>query len=218
MLKVMSQRMNFTFVLKEPRHQDLGPGDAVVDMTQNALADIGLAGIYVTRERTENIEMSAAHSMDCAAFLTLSSRTLPRSRAILGPFQWPVWICLTLVYLLAIFPLTFSNHLTLKHLLGNWGEIENMFWYVFGTFTNSLTFSGQYSWSSTKKSSTRILIGVYWVFTIIITACYTGSIIAFVTLPVQPHTIDTLDQLRDGFFRIGTFGECFGGVGNRVPN
>lgn len=52
-----------------------------------------------------------------------------------------------------------------------------------------------------------MLIGWYWVFTIIITACYTGSIIAFVTLPVSPETIDTLDQLRDGFFRIGTYGK-----------
>ena len=46
--------------------------------------------------------------------------------------------------------------------------------------------------------------GFYWVFTIIITACYTGSIIAFVTLPIYPETVDTIDQLRDGFYRVGT--------------
>jgi hypothetical protein len=45
------------------------------------------------------------------------------------------------------------------------------------------------------------------VFSIIITACYTGSIIAFVTLPLYPATIDTIQQLFDGFFRIGTFGD-----------
>lgn len=125
----------------------------------------------------------------------------------MGPFRWEVWLCLIIIYLVAIFPLAFSDRLSLKHLWGNAGEIENMFWYVFGTFTNSLTFSGEFSWSNTKKTSTRMLIGWYWVFTIIITACYTGSIIAFVTLPVQPETIDTLDQLRDAFFRIGTYGK-----------
>lgn len=41
-------------------------------------------------------------------------------------------------------------------------------------------------------------------FTIIITACYTGSIIAFVTLPIYPETVDTVEQLRDGFYRVGT--------------
>lgn len=86
-----------------------------------------------------------------------------RYRAILGPFQWPVWLALTLVYLLAIFPLAFSDKMSLRHLIGNWTEIENMFWYVFGTFTNSLTFTGENSWSNTKKTSTRMLIGEFGV-------------------------------------------------------
>ncbi|KAJ6620842.1 Ionotropic receptor 21a, partial [Pseudolycoriella hygida] len=133
--------------------------------------------------------MSSQHSVDCAAFITLASKALPRYRAIMGPFQWPVWVAITLIYLIAIFPLAFSDKLTLSHLIGNWSEIENMFWYVFGTFTNSLSFTGKFSWSSSKKSSTRMLIGWYWVFTIIITACYTSSIIAFVTLPIFPETV-----------------------------
>lgn len=85
-------------------------------------------------------------------------------RAILGPFQWQVWIAIIFTYVFAIFPLAFSDRLTLSHLIGsnwsiNWSEIENMFWYVFGTFTNSLTFTGEFSWSNTKKTSTRVLIG-----------------------------------------------------------
>lgn len=127
-----------------------------------------------------------------------------RYRAILGPFQWPVWLALTLTYLLAVLPLAYSDRLSLRYLIDQPGQLENMFWYVFGTFTNSLTFSGELSWSKSKKTSTRLLIGWYWMFTIIITACYTGSIIAFVTLPIFPETVDTIQQLRDGFYRIGT--------------
>lgn len=77
----------------------------------------------------------------------------------MGPFQWPVWLAIIVTYLFAIFPLTFSDRLTLRHLIGNYSEIENMFWYMFGTFTNSLSFKGEYSWSQSKKSSTRVLIG-----------------------------------------------------------
>lgn len=73
----------------------------------------------------------------------------------------PVWLALTLVYLLAIFPLAYSDQLTFRYLIENPSEIENMFWYVFGTFTNSLTFQGDKSWSNSKKSSTRLLIGKY---------------------------------------------------------
>lgn len=122
-------------------------------------ADFGLGGAYVTIDRLFDSDMSVQHSKDCAAFITLTSKALPRYRAIMGPFQWPVWLAIIATYMLAIFPLAFSDQLTLRHLIGNWSEIENMFWYVFGTFTNSLTFSGKFSWSTTKRSSTRLLIG-----------------------------------------------------------
>lgn len=131
----------------------------VIDLVEARKADIGMAGAFMTIERMDRIEMSLPHSADCGAFITLASKALPRYRAILGPFQWQVWIAIIFTYIFAIFPLAFSDRLTLTHLIGNWGEIENMFWYVFGTFTNSLTFTGEFSWSNTKKTSTRILIG-----------------------------------------------------------
>lgn len=152
--------MNFTFDIGEPKNlATLGPGDAVADALSKGLYDIGIAGMYVTSERNFGMEMSVSHSSDCAAFITMASKALPRYRAILGPFQWPVWLCLTLTYLFAIIPLAYSDSLTLRYLIEKPGQIENMFWYVFGTFTNSLTFSGELSWSSSKKSSTRLLIG-----------------------------------------------------------
>lgn len=82
-------------------------------------------------------------------------------RAILGPFHWHVWVALTFTYLFGMFPLAFSDKHTLRHLLHNSGEIENMFWYVFGTFTNCFTFLGKNSWSKTNKITTRLLIGEY---------------------------------------------------------
>lgn len=158
-LTILGKKLNFTFDIVEPKSLLLGSGDAVTEDIRRRKADIGIGGIYTTSERTAGLDMAVAHSMDCAAFITLTSKALPRYRAIMGPFQWPVWVLLTFVYLIAIFPLAFSDRLSLRHLIGNYGEIENMFWYVFGTFTNSLTFSGQFSWSNSKKSSTRLLIG-----------------------------------------------------------
>lgn len=126
----------------------------------------------------------------------------------MGPFQWPVWIALIFVYMGAVFPIVFTDRLTLSHLIGNWSEIENMCWYVFGMFTNSLTFGGRYSWTTSQKASTRILIGFYWVFTIIITACYTGSIISFITMPRYPETVDSVQDLLGLFFKVKTLGKA----------
>nr|QLI62108.1 ionotropic receptor 21a [Streltzoviella insularis] len=204
LLQLLADRNNFSIEIVEPRELNLGPGDAVAKEIVTERADIGIAGIYLTEDRIREMDVTFAHSQDCAAFITLMSIALPRYRAILGPFHWHVWLALSFTYIFAIFPLAFSDKLTLRHLIHNGGEVENMFWYVFGTFTNCFTFVGKNSWSKTTKITTRLLIGWYWVFTIIITSCYTGSIIAFVTLPVYPETVDSVRQLLSGFYRIGT--------------
>ncbi|XP_053618950.1 ionotropic receptor 21a [Plodia interpunctella] len=206
LLKLLAEKNNFSIEVIEPREPNLGSSDAVLKDIAKGRADIGIAGIYLTSERAIQVDISFSHSQDCAVFVTLMSTALPRYRAILGPFHWHVWVALTFTYLIGIFPLAFSDKHTLKHLLHNSGEVENMFWYVFGTFTNCFTFVGKNSWSKTTKVTTRLLIGWYWIFTIIITSCYTGSIIAFVTLPIFPETVDTIDQLLSGFYRVGTLG------------
>ncbi|KAH8352037.1 hypothetical protein KR084_001438, partial [Drosophila pseudotakahashii] len=206
LLSMISKRLNFSVDITETPTRPFTRG--VVDTIQKQIVertvDIGMSGIYITEERLQDSDMSVGHSRDCAAFITLASKALPKYRAIMGPFQWPVWVALICVYLGGIFPIVFTDRLTLSHLMGNWGEVENMFWYVFGMFTNAFTFTGKYSWSNTQKNSTRLLIGAYWLFTIIITSCYTGSIIAFVTLPAFPDTVDSVMDLLGLFFRVGT--------------
>nr|QEI46863.1 ionotropic receptor 21a [Galleria mellonella] len=204
LLNLLAERNNFSIEIVEPRELYLGPGDAVTKEIIMGRADIAIGGMYLTNKRIRDMDMAFSHSQDCASFVTLMSTALPRYRAILGPFHWHVWVALTFTYLIAIFPLAFSDKHTLRHLVHNSGEVENMFWYVFGTFTNCFTFVGKNSWSKTTKVTTRLLIGWYWIFTIIITSCYTGSIIAFVTLPVFPETVDTVDELLSGFYRVGT--------------
>ncbi|XP_043648279.1 ionotropic receptor 21a [Drosophila teissieri] len=206
LLTMISKRLNFSIDITEAptRSNTRGIVDTIQEQIVERTVDIGMSGIYITQERLMDSAMSVGHSRDCAAFITLASKALPKYRAIMGPFQWPVWVALICVYLGGIFPIVFTDRLTLSHLMGNWGEVENMFWYVFGMFTNAFSFTGKYSWSNTRKISTRLLIGAYWLFTIIITSCYTGSIIAFVTLPAFPDTVDSVLDLLGLFFRVGT--------------
>uniref|UniRef100_A0A1A9ZJ07 Ionotropic glutamate receptor C-terminal domain-containing protein n=1 Tax=Glossina pallidipes TaxID=7398 RepID=A0A1A9ZJ07_GLOPL len=210
LLNIFGKKLNFSLEILDTRLKEhikrvaLSPVENLQLNVAERSADIGMAGIYVTTERLIHTDMSVGHSKDCAVFVTLASKALPKYRAIMGPFQWPVWMTLTFVYLGAVFPIAFSDRLSLSHLLGNWGEIENMFWYVFGMFTNAFSCSSRYAWSNTRTLSTRILIGSYWIFTIILTSCYTGSIIAFVTLPAFPNTVDSVKDLLGLFFKVGT--------------
>lgn len=54
------------------------PGDAVGEAVLRKQFDIGMAGLYVTTDRNLGTEMSVSHSTDCAAFITLTSKALPR--------------------------------------------------------------------------------------------------------------------------------------------
>ncbi|KAG5881915.1 hypothetical protein JTB14_007112 [Gonioctena quinquepunctata] len=204
LINMLSKMFNFTTDYQEATEDTLvGSAEAVTRTVQKKKANIGIGGIYVTEDKLNRVGMTQWHTPDCAAFISTSSTALPRYRAIMGPFQWTVWLTLIIAYLSAILLLTYSDKHTLKHLLKNPEEMENMFWYVFGTFTNCFTFTGKASWSKADKLTTKLLIAFYWFFTIIITAGYTGSIIAFVTLPVKPTVVDTVDEFLNGRYRIG---------------
>ena len=108
-----------------------------------------------------------------------------------------------------------------------------MFWFVFSTYTNSFVVkSPLLDYGIAKNAITLLLgtlifmeyiiqvllrkenkfwivnvLGMYWVFTIIITSCYTGSIVAFITLPVFPSAIETAEELLAYRYRIGTLGK-----------
>ncbi|KAL1464697.1 hypothetical protein WDU94_004321 [Cyamophila willieti] len=105
-LKHMSQYLNMTLELFETSSSnpgDGGPGRVIYDIVQERAA-IGIAGMVITNDRLLNVSFSAAHSQDCAVFMSLTSLALSKYRAIFGPFRWEVWVCVVLVYLLAIVP------------------------------------------------------------------------------------------------------------------
>lgn len=54
------------------------PGDAVGQAIAKRQFDIGMAAMYVTTDRNQGSEMSVSHGTDCAAFITLMSKALPR--------------------------------------------------------------------------------------------------------------------------------------------
>ncbi|KAK9499114.1 hypothetical protein O3M35_003620 [Rhynocoris fuscipes] len=197
--------MNFTVEFKEPAVEIKEEVDSVevmlAELTESR-ADLALGGIYMSAEMSNYYSLLFPHTQDCASFISLASTALPKYRAIMGPFLWDVWLALTFAYLLAMVPISFSVWQSFQPIKNDIKEFENMFWYVFGTFTNCFSFNGPNSWARGDKNSTKIFISTYWLFTIIITACYTGSIIAFITLPVYPEVIETSRQLAEEDYRL----------------
>lgn len=51
-----------------------------------------------------------------------------------------------------------------------------------------------------------MVLGTYWVFTIIITAAYSSSIISFITIPTYFDVVDNVDDLLDEKYHVGVTG------------
>ncbi|XP_029347699.1 ionotropic receptor 21a-like [Acyrthosiphon pisum] len=162
----------------------------------------------MTNARYSLVDFSPVILQDCGTFVSLGSFALSKYRAIFGPFHWSIWVMVVITYMVAIFPIAFTNNRNVGTLCKSPKQLESMCCYMFGTYTNLFTFKDVKSWTNTKMGSTRLFIGTYWIFTIIITTAYTSSIIAFITLPEQPVIVDKSYQLVDQGYRVMTLGNC----------
>lgn len=79
----------------------------------------------------------------------------------MGPFQLSVWLLLCAVYMIAIVPLSLNSDYSLKSLLTKPSNLDAMFWFVFGTFTNGFAVKNPLLDSGLGKNSVSILIGIY---------------------------------------------------------
>nr|AQN78512.1 ionotropic receptor 6 [Meteorus pulchricornis] len=202
-IHLLSKTLNFTADFRDPTAID-SPIYAVTTDVLNGQASAAVGGIYRTTNITSKLDTTFSHMEDCAAFISLSSLALPKYRAVMGPFKPAVWILICLAYFVAIIPLSMNTNYTLWSLIIHPSRFLDMFWYVFSTFTNSFVVENPLLDTGLAKNSTSLLIGIYWVFTIIITSCYTGSIMAFITVPMFPQAIETAEQLLDEGYDIGT--------------
>ncbi|XP_046621130.1 ionotropic receptor 21a [Neodiprion virginianus] len=204
-IRLLSKILNFTIDVRDPTPRDsLSPVNAVMRDISSGKASMGLGGLYRSVDLMRSFDTMYPHTHDCAAFISLTSTALPKYRAVLGPFRQSVWVTLIFAYLGAIIPMTLSSKSNLLRLVTRPKELMEMFWFVFSTFTNCFTIKSPLVYEGLAQNASAILIGLYWVFTIIITSCYTSSIIAFITIPAYPAAIETSDQLLYYRYRVGT--------------
>lgn len=52
--------------------------ESVIRDVAKGKANIGIAGAYMTSEKINRVDLSHYHSVDCAAFASLTSTALPR--------------------------------------------------------------------------------------------------------------------------------------------
>ncbi|KAL7301884.1 hypothetical protein TKK_0005486 [Trichogramma kaykai] len=205
LLRMMANYLNLTMEISSPRSSGgLSPLESAKQDLLLGLTSSAVGGIYQTAQLHEQFDTSMPFLDDCASFISLASTALPKYRAMLGPFQLTVWLMLCASYLALIVPLSFNSKYTRRQLLRQPSAVNGIFWYIFSTYTNSFSVENPLLDYGIAKNSTTLLLAIYWLFTIIVTACYTGSIVAFITLPIYPEAIETAAELQTYRYRIGT--------------
>lgn len=70
-----------------------------------------------------------------------------------------MWLLLVMAYLVLIIPLSFNSNYTIASLFKHPSGLNHMFWYVFGTYTNSFYVKNPLLDYGIAKNSITILLG-----------------------------------------------------------
>ncbi|XP_042208159.1 glutamate receptor ionotropic, delta-2-like [Homarus americanus] len=126
---------------------------------------------------------------------------LAKWRATYYPFMSSVWLCVGLTFAIAVLNMTVQDWLQPEPFLGGLGR--TWLYLLRAVVNHSLPVLPTAQWQ-------RVLVGVWWVYCFILTTAYTANLIAFLTIPVFPERIQTLEELAQSDYRVsmqdyGTF-------------
>ncbi|XP_052420093.1 glutamate receptor ionotropic, delta-2-like isoform X2 [Carassius gibelio] len=155
-------------------------------------ADVGLSALTITPERESVIDFTTRYmDYSVGVLLRKAERTVDMF-ACLAPFDLSLWACIagtvilvgTLVYLL--------NWLNPPRLpMGSVSSttLYNSMWFVYGSFVQQ---GGEVPYTTL---ATRMMMGVWWLFALIVISSYTANLAAFLTISRIENSIQSLQDL-----------------------
>ncbi|XP_015174946.1 PREDICTED: uncharacterized protein LOC107065607 [Polistes dominula] len=190
-----------------------------------------IGDLHYTSYLLKFFELSIPYNTECLTFLTPESLTDNSWKLLILPFKLYTWIAVLFTLLLAggiihLFSLSYQKHIIIcKDAKGQLvktnelNEIENSRIkrmtkdiYLFTEAQNSMlyTYSMLLLVSLPRLPNPwalRVLIGWWWIYSILVVVVYRASMTATLANPVAKITIDTLDQLARSSISIGGWSE-----------
>nr|QZH55025.1 ionotropic glutamate receptor 3 [Achelura yunnanensis] len=180
------------------RDPDTGQWNGIVRELMDRKADIAVASMTISYAREAVIDFTKPFmNLGIGILFKVPTSQPTRLFSFLNPLAIEIWLYVLAAYILVSFTLfvmarfspyewsTSTNvcgHET--KILSNQFNVCNSFWFITGTFLR------QGSGLNPKATSTRIVGGIWWFFTLIILSSYTANLAAFLTvdktvLPIQ---------------------------------
>ncbi|XP_053623166.1 glutamate receptor ionotropic, kainate 2 [Plodia interpunctella] len=180
------------------RDPDSGQWNGIVRELMDRKADIAVASMTINYAREAVIDFTKPFmNLGIGILFKVPTSQPTRLFSFLNPLAIEIWLYVLAAYILVSFtlfvmarfsPYEWSSSTRVcgheTKLLTNQFSVCNSFWFITGTFLR------QGSGLNPKATSTRIVGGIWWFFTLIILSSYTANLAAFLTvertvLPIQ---------------------------------
>ncbi|XP_061784878.1 glutamate receptor ionotropic, delta-2 isoform X2 [Nerophis lumbriciformis] len=155
-------------------------------------ADVGLSALTITSERESAVDFTMRYMDYSVGVLLRKAERTVDIFACLAPFDLSLWACIAGTVLLVGILVYLLNWLNPPRLpMGSVSSttLYNSMWFVYGSFVQQ---GGEVPYTTL---ATRMMMGVWWMFALIVISSYTANLAAFLTITRIENSIQSLQDL-----------------------
>ncbi|KAF5284017.1 hypothetical protein FQR65_LT13624 [Abscondita terminalis] len=211
LLKSIAGQVQFDYVIRlVPDHMygvydpETKEWNGIVKELKEKRADLAVASMTINYARESVIDFTKPFmNLGIGILFKVPTSQPTRLFSFMNPLAIEIWLYVLAAYMLVSFtlfvmarfsPYEWNNPHPCHQdsdVVENQFSVSNSFWFITGTFLR------QGSGLNPKATSTRIVGGIWWFFTLIIISSYTANLAAFLTVERMITPIETAQDLAE---------------------
>ncbi|KAG8454198.1 hypothetical protein GDO86_000728 [Hymenochirus boettgeri] len=155
-------------------------------------ADIGISALTITPDRENVVDFTTRYMDYSVGVLLRKAEKTVDMFACLAPFDLSLWACIAGTVLLVgllVYLLNWLNPPRLQMGSMTSTTLYNSMWFVYGSFVQQ---GGEVPYTTL---ATRMMMGAWWLFALIVISSYTANLAAFLTISRIESSIQSLQDL-----------------------
>ncbi|XP_078250691.1 glutamate receptor ionotropic, delta-2 isoform X4 [Pogona vitticeps] len=155
-------------------------------------ADIGVSALTITPDRENVVDFTTRYMDYSVGVLLQKAEKTMDMFACLAPFDLSLWACIAGTVLLVgllVYLLNWLNPPRLQMGSMTSTTLYNSMWFVYGSFVQQ---GGEVPYTTL---ATRMMMGAWWLFALIVISSYTANLAAFLTITRIENSIQSLQDL-----------------------
>ncbi|XP_019408175.1 PREDICTED: glutamate receptor ionotropic, delta-2 [Crocodylus porosus] len=155
-------------------------------------ADIGISALTITPDRENVVDFTTRYMDYSVGVLLRKAEKTVDMFACLAPFDLSLWACIAGTVLLVgllVYLLNWLNPPRLQMGSMTSTTLYNSMWFVYGSFVQQ---GGEVPYTTL---ATRMMMGAWWLFALIVISSYTANLAAFLTVTRIENSIQSLQDL-----------------------